>query len=65
MSKKLMAELKKCPFCGFPAMLHKSTKKHKKFPYIVRCERERCSARTDRWNNSIGAITAWNRRAET
>lgn len=66
MSKQIMAELKRCPFCGFPAMLHKSIKKkHKKFPYIVRCARLTCSARTDRWPDSIGAIAAWNRRADS
>lgn len=55
--------LKKCPFCGSTAILHQS-KKHKKFPYYVKCTDISCSCKTERWNTMLGAKGAWNRRVD-
>lgn len=57
-----MDKLKLCPFCGGSAYLFEA-KKHKKFPYYVKCATLTCSCRTERWNTATGAIKAWNRRA--
>lgn len=54
---------KKCPFCGSDAMLHQS-KKHKKFPYYVKCTNISCGCKTEHWNTALGAKGAWNKRAE-
>jgi hypothetical protein len=55
--------LKNCPFCGSAAMVHQS-KKHKKFPFYVKCTNVSCGCKTERWNTVLGAKGAWNRRAE-
>ena len=58
-----MMELKPCPFCGNNALLVEN-KKHKAFPYHVRCKSIKCGNKTARWNTEDGAIAAWNRRVD-
>ena len=56
-----MTEIKPCPFCGSVAMLQKR-KKHKDFPYRVKCSNINCGCKTTNWNNAWGAINSWNSR---
>ena len=55
--------VERCPHCGAGAILVES-RKHKKFPYSVRCLNAFCGCKTERFDNIDGAVKAWNRRQE-
>lgn len=62
LAKKPIMKVEQCPHCGYAAILVKN-KKHKKFPYFVKCLNIFCSCKTERCNDADLAVRTWNKRA--
>lgn len=61
LTERPIMKVNPCPHCGAAAIVIKS-KKHKGFPYKVKCLNAFCSCQTERYNELDGAVRAWNRR---
>lgn len=61
LTEKPITKVETCPNCFAAAIVIKS-KKHKKFPYKVKCLNVFCGCQTKRYNDLDSAVRAWNKR---
>ena len=61
LSENPIMKVEACPHC-LQAAIAVESKKHKKYPYQVKCLNPFCGCKTERYNSLSGAVSAWNRR---